>query len=260
MISYRQAYEAYEKQEKAFGVEMPQSLKHDLIRLADRVGLTDEAKRFREQFNIKNTMSEADLLQLGEVILTVHAGLAPIKRERSTTLPNPATGRILRIALPQYQSRAQPFGSASLAADASPPVSTSRVENIQAIAEKTLDAEMPLITARAVARMAAKDTIAAVTSNSGSSGDQGGAALLGLLVNVAGVVTERADTRSWFTLPGEIHLARLPLPPGEHTLKLELHARDGHLISSSEIKVTLRKGEKKYLSRHWIPSTLEVRP
>jgi hypothetical protein len=260
MISYRQAYEAYEKQEKAFGVEMPQSLKHDLIRLADRVGLTDEAKKFREQFNIKNTMSEADLLQLGEVILTVHAGLAPIKRERSTTLPNPATGRILRIALPQYQSRAQPFGSASLAADASPPVSTSRVENIQAIAEKTLDAEMPLITARAVARMAAKDTIAAVTSNSGSSGDQGGAALLGLLVNVAGVVTERADTRSWFTLPGEIHLARLPLPPGEHTLKLELHARDGHLISSSEIKVTLRKGEKKYLSRHWIPSTLEVRP
>lgn len=259
MISYRQAYEAYEKQEKAFGVEMPQSLKHDLIRLADRVGLTDEAKTYREQFNIKNTMSEADLLQLGEVILTVHAGLAPIKRERATTLPNPATGRILRIALPQYQSRAQPFGYASLSADSSPPVRTARVENIQAIAEKTLDAEMPLITARAVARMAAKDTVAAVASSSNSN-DAGGAALLGLLVNVAGVVTERADTRSWFTLPGEIYLARLPLPPGEHALKLELHARDGHLINSSEIKVTLRKGEKKYLSRHWIPSTLEIRP
>src|SRR5215470_9882828 len=118
---------------------------------------------------------------------------------------------------------------------------------------------MPLITARAVARMAAKDTVAAVASSSYSN-DAGGAALLGLLVNVAGVVTERADTRSWFTLPGEIYLLRLPLPPGEHTLKLELHARDGHLINSGEIKVTLRKGEKKYLSRHWIPSTLEVRP
>ena len=259
MISYRQAYEGYEKQEKAFEVEMPQSLKHDLIRLADRVGLTDEAKKYREEFDIKKTMSEADLLQLGEVILTVHAGLAPIKRENATTVPNPATGRILRIALPQYKSRAQPFGYATLAAEASPPVKTSRVENIQAIAEKTLDAEMPLITARAIARMAAKDTFAAVAGNSGSN-DSGGAALLGLLVNVAAVATERADTRSWFTLPGEIHLLRLPLPPGEHTLKLELHSREGHLINSSEIKVTLRKGEKKYFSRHWIPSTLEVRP
>src|SRR5262249_54402182 len=154
-------------------------------------------KKYREQFDIKNTMSEADLLQLGEVILTVHAGLAPIKREMATTVPNPATGRILRIALPKYQSPAQPFGYATLAADSAPPGKTSRVEHLQAIAEKTLDAEMPLITTRAIARMAAKDTFAAVAGSSNSN-DSGGAALLGLLVNVAAVATERADTRSWF--------------------------------------------------------------
>jgi len=259
MIAYRKAYEAYQKQLKAFGVEMPETLKHDLIRLADRMGLTDEAKKYREEFDIKDTMSEAELLQRGEIILTVHAGLAPIKRERSTTLPNPATGRILRIALPQYRSRARPFAYASLAADASHSARTSRVENIDAIAEKTLDAEMPLITARAVARMAAKDTIAAVAGSS-NSGDSGGAALIGLLVNVAGVVTERADTRSWFTLPGEIHLARLALPPGDYGIRIELRGRDEHVLDSGEIKVTLRKGEKKYLSRHWIPTNLEVRP
>jgi hypothetical protein len=73
-------------------------------------------------------------------------------------------------------------------------------------------------------------------------------------------LTERADTRSWFTLPGEIHLARLPLPPGEYKLKIELHGRDERVLDSSEIKVTLRKGEKKYLSRHWIPTNLEVKP
>jgi hypothetical protein len=259
MIAYRKAYEAYQKQLKAFGVEMPETLKHDLIRLADRMGLSDEAKQYREEFGIKDTMSEAGLLELGEVILTVHAGLAPIKRERSTTLPNPATGRILRIALPQYRSRTQSFAYASLSADATGSAKTSRVENIDAIAEKTLDAEMPLITARAVARMAAKDTIAGVASASGSN-DSGGAALLGLLVNVAGVVTERADTRSWFTLPGEIHLARLALPPGDYTIKIELHGRGEGVLDSGEIKVSLRRGEKKYFSRHWIPTNLEVRP
>jgi hypothetical protein len=261
MIAYRKAYEAYEKQEKAFGVEVPETLKHDLIRLADRMGLSDEAKKYREEFKIKDTMSEAQLLENGEVILTLHAGLAPVKRERAMTLPNPATGRLLRIALPQYRSRAQPFVYASLSGDSSS-AKTSRVENIEAIAVKTLDAEMPLITARAVARMAAKDTIAAAAgAGSSNSGDAGAAAaLFGLAVNVAGVLTERADTRSWFTLPGEIHLARLALPPGDYKLKLELYGHDDHVLDSGEINVTLRKGEKKYFSRHWIPTNLEVRP
>ena len=255
MIAYRKAYEAYQKQLKSFAVAMPETLKHDLIRLADRMGLAEEAKGYREEFKIEQTLSEAELLERGEIILTVHAGLAPLKRERAITAPNPATGRILRVAVPQYRSRAQPFAYASVSAD-SESAKTSRVENIDAIAVKTLDSEMPAITARAIARAAAKDTIAGAAG----SGDNNSSALLGLAVNLAGVFTERADTRSWFTLPGEIHLARLPLPPGEYKVKVELHGRDERVLDSSEIKVTLRKGEKKYLSRHWIPTNLEVKP
>lgn len=256
MIAYRKAYEAYQKQLKAFAVEMPETLKHDLIRLADRMGLAEEARRYREEFKIDQTLSEAELLERGEVILTVHAGLAPLKRERSITAPNPATGRILRVAVPQYRSRAQPFAYARVSAVPAS-AKTSRVENIDAIAVKTLESEMPAITARAIARAAAKDTIAGAASG---SGDNSSSALLGLAVNLAGVLTERADTRSWFTLPGEIHLARLALPPGEYKLKIELHGRDERVLDSSEIKVALRKGEKKYVSRHWIPTNLEVKP
>ena len=172
-------------------------------------------------------------------------------------MPNPATGRILRIALPQYRSRPQPFAYARVSADSSS-ARTSRVENIDAIAVKTLDSEMPAITARAIARMAAKDTLASAASS--NSNDSGASALFGLAVNVAGVLTERADTRSWFTLPGEIHLTRLALPPGEYKLKIELHGHDDRVLDSSEIKITLRSGEKKYVSRHWIPTNLEVKP
>ena len=263
MIAYRKAYEAYQKQIEAFGVEIPETLKHDLIRLADRMGLTDEARKYRRELKIKDTMSEAQLLESGEIILTVHAGLAPLKRENAATVLNPATGRFLRIALPQYHTRAQPLAYASLEADPSHSVKTSRVENIDTIAVKTLDAEMPGITARAIARMALKDAAAKAASSSRSGGSGGSSAagpLLGLAVNMAAILTERADTRSWFTLPGEIHLARLALPPGDYNLKLELHGRDDHVLDSGEIKVTLRKGEKKYFSRHWIPTNLEVRP
>jgi len=262
MIAYRKAYEAYQKQLNSFSVAVPESLKHDLIRLADRMGLREEARRYRQEFGIKETPSVAALLERGEIILTVHAGLAPVKRERSATMVNPASGRMLRISLPQYRSRAQPFGYARVSAE-SVSATTSRVENIDAIAVKTLEAEMPVITARAIARMAVKDTMAKAASSSGNSGSNSaaaGAGLLGLAVNIAAVLTERADTRSWFTLPGEIHLARLSLPPGEYNVKIELHGRDDHVLGASELKVALQKGEKKYVSRHWIPTNLEVRP
>jgi hypothetical protein len=256
MIAYRKAYEAYQGQVERFGVAVPETLKHDLIRLADRMGLTQEAERYRKSFAIGDTLSAEELLERGEIVLTVHAGLAPVKRENAATVLNPGSGRMLRLALPQYHPRAQPFGYARVSIE-SHSASTSRVVNIDAMAMKSLESRMPAITARALARMIAKDSVAKA-----AAGDQrsSGQALAGLLVNVAAVAAERADTRSWFTLPGEIHLARLPLPPGKYRGRIELYGRGGSVLQSSDFEVALGKGEKRYLSRHWIPTNLEVRP
>ncbi len=256
MIAYRKAYEAYQGQLNRFGVAPPEMLKHDLIRLADRMGLTQEAERYRNSFGIKDTLSAAALLEHGEIILTVHAGLAPVKREHAVMVVNPSTGRLLKLALPQYRSRGQPFAYARVSIE-SHSATTSRVVNVDAMAMKSLESRMPAITARAVARMIAKDSVAKA-----AAGDQrsGGQALAGLAVNLAAVFTERADTRSWFTLPGEIHLARIALPPGNYRGRIEFYGRGGSVLQSSEFQVTLGKGEKRYMSRHWIPTNLEVKP
>jgi uncharacterized protein len=256
MIAYRKAYEAYQGQLERFGVTVPETLKHDLIRLADRMGLTQEAERYRESFGIRDTLSAAALLDRGEIILTVHAGLAPDKREHAITVVNPGTGRLLRIALPHYHSRGHPLAYARVSVE-SQSATSSRVANIDAIAIKSLEARMPAITARAIARMIAKDSAAKAASGDGRSGGQ---ALAGLAVNIAAVLTERADTRSWFTLPGEIHLARLSLPPGQYRGRIEFRGHDGAMLQSSEFQVELGKGEKRYLSWHWVPTNLEVRP
>lgn len=257
MIAYRKAHEAYQGQLERFGVALPEPLKHDLIRLADRMGLDQEAERYRKSFGIKDTLSAAALLERGEVILTVHAGLAPAKREHAVTVVNPSTGRLLRLALPQYHSRGHPFAYARVSVE-SQSATTSRVASIDAIAIKSLESRMPAITARALARMIAKDSMA----KAASSGDRGssGQALAGLAINIAAVLSERADTRSWFTLPGEIHLARLSLPAGSYRGRIELYGPGGNLLQSSVFDVALAKGEKRYMSRHWIPTNLEVRP
>ncbi len=254
MIAYRKAYEAYRAQEDALGLALPETLKHDLIRLADRMGLTEEAEGYRRSFGIKETLSAAALQEQGELIFTLHSGLAPIKREQSITMTNPGTGRLIRLSLPTYQVRRQPVAYARLEIG-SRSATSARVENVDAIAVKTLEARMPAVTARALARMVAKDRIAR------EAGDRGGAqGLLGVAVNVANTLTERADTRSWFTLPGQIHLARVPLPAGRHRGRIELVQGEDHVLHTSDIEFVLNKGEKTYLSQHWIPPNLEVRP
>jgi len=254
MIAYRKAYEAYQGQLGRFGVALPETLKHDLIRLADRMGLAQEAERYRDSFGIRDTLSATALADQGEIILTVHAGLAPAKREQAVTVVNPNTGRLLRLALPRYHSRGHSFAYARVSVDTQS-ATTSRVVSVDAIAMKSLESRMPAITARAIARMIAKDSVAK------AAGDRDGSQrLLGAVVNIAAVLTERADTRSWFTLPGEIHLARISLPPGNYRGRIEFYGRGGGVLQSSEFQIALGKGEKRYLSRHWIPNDLEVRP
>ena len=91
------------------------------------------------------------------------------------------------------------------------------MEDIDAIARASLNARMPAITARAVARAIAKGVIQESVDKAGQKGDDAAVQLIGsLLVRVASVATERADTRSWLTLPANVQLARLALPPGSY--------------------------------------------
>ena len=76
----------------------------------------------------------------------------------------------------------------------------------------------------------------------------------GLLVNIVGVLTERADTRSWLSLPANIQMARLQLPAGTYALSVELLdslEQIQHTTKLAEVKVN--PGERRYISYHYVP-------
>ncbi|MBM3316725.1 MAG: hypothetical protein FJY75_02630 [Candidatus Eisenbacteria bacterium] len=66
-----------------------------------------------------------------------------------------------------------------------------------------------------------------------------GGPLAGILANIAGVATEKADTRAWLMLPSRILGARLELPPGRYRLRLEARDGEGRVVESGtrEIQV-----------------------
>jgi len=94
---------------------------------------------------------------------------------------------------------------------------------VNMVAGQQLDRMMPLILARAVIRRAVKATITTAGSEAVKSknrNDTGDAAEFGFAIaNLIWTATERADTRSWSSLPANIQVARLPLPAGVHAVR-----------------------------------------
>jgi hypothetical protein len=152
------------------------------------------------------------------------------------------------VSLPYYQNRQQLITAARVEAnDLS--VQTQPVEAIDEIAEQTLQAYLPAITARAVARAVLKYNM---SREAGKQND-----VAGLLVNLAGVLTERADTRSWLSLPANIQMARLQLPAGTYNFSIDLLdslEQIQHTTTLSDVKVN--PGERRYISYHYVPRYL----
>ncbi|MDP2762238.1 MAG: hypothetical protein Q8O64_17875 [Sideroxyarcus sp.] len=275
MIAYRKAYEAYKKNRANFSVDLPTMLQVDLLRLAQRQGLTDELARYQQEFSIAPTPeTTVDNAAEGELVFILNNGLAPIKRETvigmwapppsvavdaskgaKNTDTTPTTPPVLiNIALPYYESRPSRIVRARISVSGKQ-ADTEMMEDIDAIARANLAARMPAITARAVARAIAKGVMQASVDKSGQRGDDAAAKMIGsLLVRVATIATERADTRSWLTLPANVQLARLSLPPGSYDVTVELLGRDENLIATRVYpQITIRQTRKTYLSQHSMP-------
>ena len=275
MIDYRKAYEAYKKYQVNYGVPVPDMLKHDLLRLAQRQGLRDELALYKKEFGITPAWEENRALeQDGELVFVLNNGLAPIKREkvvgafapppsvvmgtaapRKQVTPAPV---IVNIALPYYESRPTQVMSARISVSgklSGKQATTQMMENIDAIARASLDSRMPVITARTIARAVAKGAIQESVDRAGNNrnNDAAGALLGSFIVRVAAIATERADTRSWLTLPANVQLARLSLPPGSYTVTVDLLGPDEQVLSTLEYPgIVINKRHKTYLTQHWV--------
>ncbi|VAW97232.1 hypothetical protein MNBD_GAMMA20-327 [hydrothermal vent metagenome] len=248
MIAYRKSYQNYQKYRKYLGVKPPHSLGLALLRMAEHLGLKEERRQYRKAFAIEQWTPLPAFQAKGEVVLIVGTGLASRKREESMSILAPEAGVMVRIALPRYEMKIQPVSEVRLLMG-SETMDAELVEDIDAIAVKTLQEQMPAITARTLARAVVKYRAAKEVGD--RDRDQG----LSLLLNVAGMLSERADTRSWSTLPQRIYLARQSLVLGRHDISVQLLGQGGHVLAQKQFTgVAVEAGKKVYLSWRWIPS------
>lgn len=236
MIAYRKAYEAYRSY--ATGAAAPRALGRDLVRVATRLGLDEEAARYREEFGLKD---ESGSSGQAELIVLLHSGLAPVKQEGGVTVPT-ATGRLVSVSMPYYGPKHSPEITTATVTVNGAAARSELAEDIDAAARAALETQRGAILARTAGRAAVKYE---ASRQAGRDNE-----LVGLAINIAGLVTERADTRSWSTLPARIHVLRLPVPAGEHIARIELIDRRGATVETLDYPFALAAGERSFVSLH----------
>ena len=245
-ISYQDAEKGYEAYGAAFGMRAPDQLGLDLYRVASRLGYEDATERLSARYDLE-TSHRTDR-GAAEAIVFVESGLIARKRQNEISIPiydSDDTKRVwiaseravhryrhpvrhsykvkywLKVALPYYESnRTRVYGARVSAAGHT--ARAELVEDLDAIAIKTLTEKEDTILMRTVARAIAKYTATKAAEEKSS--------VFGYLVNFLGAATEAADTRSWLALPARVHMARLSLPPGTVDLLVELIDNRGETV------------------------------
>ncbi len=285
-IAYRKAYEAYERTRTWSRTPVPSTLRADLLRVTDALHLIAEFEDYRRLFPDTVWQSKREQEHLAQVIVISYNGRAPRKEDQFIDLPisldalqlvlltrglgrgyhqeNRAaesvlyglSGRVVRVALPRLVPQktlvhdeqitlAGPGGSFT--------ARTELVHNLTALAEKALSERLPAIAVKAVARAATKFAMAEGATRGAQQAVGKDAApwvgfLVGLLTKGLAAYSEEADKRSWRTLPDEIHLSRLWVPPGEYEIRIDPQGLLGGAVNRNGSRtMTLRAGEVKFL-------------
>jgi hypothetical protein len=156
-----------------------------------------------------------------------------------------------QVALPRFVTRYQTGRRYELnvtAADSGAPfrATTELAENVTAIAGKTLEDRMTLVYLKSGGRALLKFLAAEkVKADMSKDSDNKLRNFLGsLAVDLAVGATERADLRTWRTLPAEFQITRMHLPPGEYTVRVA--STDARYVLPEE-KVRVAAGQTTFL-------------
>lgn len=285
-IAYRKAHEAYLAARAWSRTPVPSALLTDLLRITDALHLTDEHAYYRQAFADVSWVPATDRQHLAQVVVVSYHGRAPRKDDQFIDLPiSPdalrlvlltkaavgpnanardtrvaesllygISGRVVRVALPRLvqQKTAVAHEQVSLVGEGSSySVQSELVQDLSALAAKHFSDHFNGLAVKAVARAAIKFAAAeGLARGARAAAGRDAGPLVGLLVGslakTLAISTEEADKRSWRTLPDEIHIARLWVPPGSYELRVRPIGKTGGPIGSERVRpVTLPSGGTK---------------
>jgi len=200
-----------------------------LITLSNKLGFGDDERRWREAY------PEAQARRIkkgeGELVVFFELGKSPRKVPRSEN-----------SSLPRFESRYFSERGLEVQVKGLDPVRTASALNIEGTSTRYLEDRIGRMAGKKMLGTLAKGAIAAGVGSKTDNSD------VGWLVFYALMATDRADLRSWMSLPAEIQMARIPLMAGDYDVKLRvLDSSGGTLRELPDRKVSIKGGAKAFV-------------
>jgi len=155
----------------------------------------------------------------------------------------------IKFAMPQVKTR--PSNTSYFTVQHSSltkPKNSIEINNLDKLAQKHLDDTRKSRLIKTVTRVVLR-TVASHKTKQALSGSH---PLANLLVNVGMDVLsdqlEKADTRSCFLIPKSIHIVRVPVSPGTHSLEVAAKGKSGQTLSTKIFSdIMVKQNEKKVI-------------
>lgn len=220
-IDYKKALEIYPDN---------RYLQKSVITLAKKLAMSDDLLELERRFpqtvagmsHNKNNMDDS-----GEIILLFEDGYVPPREELNISFPL-ASG-LTTLALPFYRVGWSDPLPLELQIDGQTVEVSSPICDVRVLAVKSLQEKMPIILTRQLIRAVAK-----AVAQKEAKDRLGPMGQLGMMA--FSLVSERADLRSWLTLPENVQILRAKLPAGQQTLNLSQQGTLSTISADVEVK------------------------
>ena len=268
LVSSRRALSAYLEAEEAWGQPLPESFLDDYARWADRFGFPEERIELEQKYGERGTGAQRLARDEGEVVLLFESGWVAHLEEVSMSFPilendNYSDNEVwasevavrghrgvyvvphgrkvaywLKVAWPVLARSQTSLVDARMIAD-DDSTYTEQAHDVSAVFGVTFEEGSGTRAVRTIMRGLAKYAAVEAIDDDEDETRQ----FLSFVANLFAAGTEVADTRSWTMLPDRIHLARLRLPAGTHTVRVEVldaRGRVGETLEFEDVRVVPR--------------------
>jgi hypothetical protein len=249
-ISNRLATGIYDKEfQPIFQAAAPDVLRSNLITTAEFMG-REELEQSKAKYANTPFISLDDKKKQGQVYFVHFAGRAPVKVEENVAQIMP-DGNVFKIAFPKYSRAPSVINGSRVLVDGQVSTQLQVGHPTASIAIRSLEDRMGRIRAKAIARAVTK-YMAGKALRDSQNRESAGRQLLAFAAAAAyNIASEQADLRAWQTLPSDILIGRVLLPPGKHKLAVQYLTAGGAVVATKDFgELEVPAGGTKFIVFH----------
>ena len=282
LISYKLALKNYNTKnnssDKDYFIYAPRDLIRSLYTMYCKLDMTSQAEQLKAEYpHVKLIKPQQNT---GEVIIVNYNGLSPKKVDNifeisfynawpyfvSSAASSPDQAKVeqvmsavragvandfLKVAFPKYVRYENEIVSFTVEENSQDVSKSYLAGDIASVMEAVLQNKNTAIYAKTIARSVARYVLNKVITDQVRQQEKKGDHTLSILtnsfLNITSSLIEKADKRSWRTLPENINMARFVLPEGLHKLKINYLDSGNMVVANEEIEVYVKANKKNFV-------------